>query len=178
VSAPSREEALATLAEGQSAIEALIAGLTEAEMCRPGTIGGGWSAKDLLGHLAFWEELASQALAEWSERRRPSVIAIFERGGDGVDEANARNQEQTAAQTLDQVRARAAAAHAAIVAIRAMPDARWQEAPFYPDRHHPTLADLLGGILGAPGRPFGHAFAHRPDLEAYVASLGGGGRQG
>ena len=30
----------------------------------------------------------------------------------------------------------------------------------------------LGGILGAADGPFRHAFAHLPDLHAYVASLG------
>ncbi len=28
---------------------------------------------------------------------------------------------------------------------------------------------LLGSVMGAPKRPFGHAFAHLPDLEAFVS---------
>jgi len=29
---------------------------------------------------------------------------------------------------------------------------------------------MLGSITGAPDRPFGHAWAHLADLEAYVAA--------
>lgn len=167
---PTRDQALETLAAGQRELGALFAKLSDQEMVRPRTISGGeWSAKDLLGHIAFWEELALQALADWRERRRPAVIALFE---EGVDAANMRNQERTAARSIEDVRARATTAHQATVdAIRAITDEEWQSKPFYPDPHHPTLADLLGGVLGAPRRPFGHAFAHLPDLKRYVDSL-------
>ena len=59
-----RQEALATLAEGDAALGALFAQLSSDQLIEPATIGGGdWSAKDLLGHIAFWEELAAQTLA-------------------------------------------------------------------------------------------------------------------
>jgi len=70
--------------------------------CRwaPATIGtGAWSAKDLLGHLAFWEELAAQALANWRAGQRPSAEDLFDQRR--TDAANAGNDERSSGQSLD-----------------------------------------------------------------------------
>ena len=170
---PTRDEAIAMLEEGQSAIQALFEELSDQEMTRPATIGGGdWSAKDLMGHIAFWEELAAEALSDSRAGRRPGVLQIFDKNQEGVDEANAQNQMRTATQSLEQVRCRADAAYAVILeAIGSMSDDEWQANVFNPNARVSTLAELLGGVLGAPRRPFGHVFAHLPDLEAYVNSL-------
>src|SRR5207245_7846791 len=62
-------QAAAALEEGNAALQELCARLSADEMVRPATIGGGqWSAKDLLAHVAFWEELAAQTLADWRAR--------------------------------------------------------------------------------------------------------------
>jgi hypothetical protein len=52
-----------------------------------------------------------------------------------------------------------------------MADQEWEARAFYPTERRDRLALLLGSITGAPGQPFGHAFAHVPDLEAFVSSL-------
>ena len=171
---PTRDQASKTLQEGQAALQALFSRLSNEEMTRPATVGGGsWSAKDLMGHVAFWEELAADTLADWRAGRRPSVEQIYDEGAAGIDSANARNQARTAEQPLDAVRARATAAHVTVVqAVRAMSDEEWRAEAFYPNARRPTLAELLGSTLGAPEQPFGHAFAHAPDLKAYVESLG------
>src|SRR5262249_57451316 len=96
---PTREEAIATLEEGQAALDTLLARLSPEQLVRPATIGGGdWSAKDLLGHIAFWEELASQALNDWCAGRTPAVEQIFAGGAATVGAANAENQQRTARQ--------------------------------------------------------------------------------
>ena len=171
---PSRNQAITTLAEGQAALAALFAKLSDEEMTRPSTIGGGeWSAKDLMGHIAFWEELAVETLADWRAGRRPSVEYISDAGEEGIDAANACNQARTAGESLDGVRARAATAHATVLqAIRAMSEDEWRARALYPNAGRATLAERLGSTLGAPAQPFGHAFAHLPDLRAYVESLG------
>lgn len=171
---PSRDQAIATLEEGHAALRSLFDGLTPEQFARPSTIGGGdWSAKDLMAHIAFWEELAAQAVEEWRERRRPAVEDIFDAGQGGVDAANARNQRHSSVQAPEDVRARADEAHrAVIVAVRELPDGEWRAKAFYPAERRATLGRLLGGVLGARRRPFGHAFAHLPDLRAYVAALG------
>jgi hypothetical protein len=168
---PTHAQAAATLEEGNAALAALFGHLSPAEMTRPATIGGGeWSAKDLLGHVAFWEELAAQSLSEWRAGQRPAIESLL--GPEATDAANARNQERTARQSLATVAARADAAHRTILeAIQAMSDEEWRASSFYADAHNATLADLLGNVLGAPTGPFQHAFAHLDDLRTYFNSL-------
>jgi hypothetical protein len=173
VATPTRNEALATLEEGQTALDKLLARLSDDELTRPATIGGGaWSAKDLLGHIAFWEELALQSLDAFRAGRSADAEGIFSGGATGVDAANARNQERTATQSLAEVRARAKATHAAILsAIRAATDAEWQASVPTAGTRRQKVVTLVGGVLGAPKRPFGHAFAHLADLQTYVDSI-------
>src|SRR5712691_2435247 len=103
----STDEAVEVLESGNRAIRELLELIDADELVRPGTMGGGaWSVKDLLGHIAFWEELALDTLDEWQRKERPSVIAIFERGPAGTDEANAENQKATAQQSPSEVHAR------------------------------------------------------------------------
>lgn len=167
-------EAIETLSEGQSRLDALFARLSDEEMLRPATIGSGkWAAKDLMGHVAFWEELAVEAVSAWRDDRPPEVARIFAKGREGVDEANARNQSHTGSQSLAEVRDRADAAHAAVLkAVAEISEDEWCAEVSTSGSEKSTLAELLGTVLGAPKRPFGHAFAHLPDLEAYVRSLG------
>ena len=60
-----RQDAVAILEDGQDRLEALFARLSDERFVRRGTIGGEWSAKDLMGHVAFWEEIALASLACW-----------------------------------------------------------------------------------------------------------------
>jgi hypothetical protein len=166
-----RNEALATLAEGKAALDALVAQLDDTQFERPATIGGGdWSARDLVAHLAWWEEIAQQAADEWRAGRVPWIEEVFR--DKTVDEVNASNDARTRGQTSAEVRDRAARAHEAICAtISGMSDDEWLQKPFYGADKRKSLGMLLASILGAPKRGFGHAFAHLPDLEEYVSSL-------
>lgn len=153
-----REQAAATLNDGYAAVETRLAGRSDEELLRPGP-DGGWSAKDLLGHLAFWEELALLAIAEIREDRPLTVGPIFADGG--VDAANARNQEESAGMPLTDVRERFTSTHALLTeAIKSMPLEEWRHKTTGADGRIRPLYELLGSILGAPKRPFGHAFAH------------------
>ena len=174
---PRRGEARATLDEGYEALEALFARLSAEQMEQPATIGGGdWSAKDLRGHIAFWEELAAEAAGSWREGRRPEAEDIFVNGAAGVDAANARNFERTHAQTLQEVDARARKAHGDVLSlVDTLSDEDWaSKAPYETERRR-TLGTMIGSIMGAPKRPFGHALAHVDDLRAYVESATRGG---
>ncbi len=176
---PTPDEAIAILEEGQAALAAGWTRLSAAELERPATIGGGdWSAKDLIGHLAFWEELALTTLDDWQASRPLSVGAIFAGGSHGVDAANAENQARTAAASLEAVQERATAAHQALLAaLRSIGPEEWHAARVLSESTgERSLGELLGGILGAPDRLFGHAFAHVADLQAYVSAVAGEGR--
>lgn len=167
---PTRTEAIAALNENHAVLTGLLNSLSDEDLHRPKTIGdGNWSAKNLMGHIAFWEELALEALADRRAGRRPAVEAIFEQG---VDAANAEDQARWADRSPDDVRTRAKTSHETLVkALSGLSDDEWKAKAPYPTKRRETLAVLLGSILGAPKRPFDHALAHLPDLEAYVASL-------
>jgi hypothetical protein len=179
VAQPTREEAVRTLQEGRDRVDALMEGLSEGQLTHPGTIGGGdWSAKDLIGHLATWEEAALRTLREFQRGEMPWI-----EGDDGpfatpdaarVDAFNARSVAEKQRHTLTEVAAKAGHTHRELIeAIEGLTDDQWRAKAIHPTsmNRRRRLVTLLGSVLGAPRRPFGHAFAHLPDLEAYVASL-------
>lgn len=176
---PSREEAVSILEEGNARIEELLAGVPEAELTREATIGGGeWSGKDLIGHLTTWEEFALRTLAEWRRGEVPWVETehgpFHGPGNEAVDAINAAAVEEKRRLSLDEVRRMSRETHHTLVAeITALSDDEWRAKAFYPTEggRRNRLVTLLGAVLGAPKGPFGHAFAHIPDVEAFVASL-------
>ena len=175
---PSRHEAISTLREGQEQLDELLARLSDEDLVKPATIGGGdWSAKDLVGHVASWEEVALTSLAEWRRGEMPGV----ERpggpmtGSSGVDAFNARAVEDKRRLPLQEVVRHARTTHQDLLeAIDGLSDEEWlAKAPYQgTDGRDRLLATLLGFLTAAPQRLFGHVFAHLPDLEAYVRSVG------
>jgi hypothetical protein len=171
---PSRDEALELLEDGDTRLGALVDRLSEDDLTRPATIGGGaWSAKDLIGHIASWGEIALEAVSDWQAAKMPRTQAEGFWTHQVVDRVNAENVESKRGLPLDEVVSRSAEIHRAVLAaIRSLGDPDWNSPPPYPAAERITLGHVLGGILSAPNRPFGHAFAHLPDLHAYVESLG------
>lgn len=168
-----REQAIATVEEGDRAISALAAKISDAALVRPATIGGGdWSAKDLLGHLSQWEEFALEAIGAWRRGEVPFVEATPK----GVDELNADAVASKAHRTPHDIRAEARDVHDRLIAeMRSVSDEEWRSAPTFQMRDRRPLGAFIGGVLGAPQRPFGHAYAHLDDLEAFVRSLSADG---
>ena len=172
---PSRTQALATLEAGQDELDALFGQLSDVELSQPGTIGrSDWAAKDLMGHIAFWEELALETIDAWRAGQRPRVEDISDQAG--TDRANADNQARTTPQSAAEIRSRAASAHQAVLAaIHSLSDADWNTPATYDSPTKASLGELLGGVLGAPDHPFGHTYAHLDDLRSYVRSRRGAG---
>jgi hypothetical protein len=179
VAQPTREEAIRTLRDGHDQLDSLAQALTDEDLTRPATMGGGeWSAKDILGHIATWEEVALRTLEEFRRGETPWIErdeGPFAAPATGrVDAFNARTVAEKQRRPLEQVRREAAGTHRGLVeAIRALTDEEWTAKASYPTpmNRRRRLVTLLGSVLGAPQRPFGHAFAHLPDLEAYITSL-------
>jgi len=161
-----RQEAVAILDDRDGRLHQLLDRLGAEPMAAPATIGGGdWSAKDLLAHIAFWEELAVERLGDWRAGQLPPRRE--------TDELNAENQERSAGQSLETVRERARSAHAGLVqAIVAMDDEEWTETRAFGERAF-SLGELLGGITAGEAGAFDHVDAHIEDLRAYVESLSG-----
>jgi len=176
VALPTRDQAIDVLDEGRSAIGELYGGLTEDQAARPATIGGGdWSAKDLVAHLETWEAIALKTIEEWRDGVVPSIEEAFAKGPEAIDALNAEWYEAKLALTPSEVETQAAQTHRDLVEeIRHMDDAEWASKAFYETDRRQRLGQLLAAILGAPKRPFGHAFAHIPDLRAYVESVAAG----
>jgi hypothetical protein len=170
---PTPTGAVRTLEEGNQAVTELSSGLTDEQLGQPATIGDGdWSARDLLAHLEVWEALALQSLQEWRNATRPFIEDVFAKGADGIDELNSERVQAKRGLSLDEVRIQCADTHRELIEeLSHMGDEEWSAKAFYDTERRTTLGNLLGSVTGAPKRPFGHAFAHLPDLEAYCASL-------
>ena len=176
---PSRQEAISILEEGNARLQELLQGIPEEDLTRESTIGGGdWSAKDVIGHLASWEELALRSLEEW---RRGEVPWVEHDGGpfrspgtEGVDAFNARVVGEKRRLSLDEVQRDSREVHQRLITeITALSDEEWRAKAVYPTEagRRNRLVTLLGAILGAPKGPFAHAFAHIPDVETFVATI-------
>jgi hypothetical protein len=141
-----RMEALARLREGQERMDALLAHLRGEELTRPATIGSGdWSAKDLIGHIATWEELALAAIRDFGSHRTPwpeRKGGVFSAPATGkISAFNARTVGQKRGLSLREVKAAARRTH------------------------HELLSSINTGA-------FRHNLDHLPDLEAYVLPRG------
>jgi hypothetical protein len=173
-----RLEALARLQEGHERMDALLAHLKGKDLTRPAAIGNGdWSAKDLIGHVATWEELALSAIRDFGSHRTPwpeRKDGVFAAPATGkISAFNARTVGQKRGLSLPEVRAEARRTHRELLSsIESLSDDDWKARAFYPtpNNRRRTLAALLGAILAASTGAFRHDFDHLPDLEAYVRS--------
>jgi hypothetical protein len=157
----SRGEALAALQAGQDELDRLVNQLTDAQLDEPGTLPGGWAAKDVVGHVAFWEELGLETIDSFRGGITPRVATTE------TDALNAQNQAEQAGRSIFELRNRAGDAHEALLGVlHTLTDAEWHARVPWPDDR--VLGDYLGGVLGAPDRPFGHAYAHLDDLRKFV----------
>ncbi|MBI3647170.1 MAG: DinB family protein [Actinobacteria bacterium] len=160
--AVTREAALETLESGRRKIEALLARLTPAQMLAPGIGGGEWSPKDLLGHLALWQEIALRTITEFRRAERPWIAGVFSTPGPGP------NDDELAARapwSFDRALEAYSRSWAELVrSLRDLHDSEW----LAPADGEDALGELLGVVLGKEELPFGHAFAHIPDLESFV----------
>lgn len=164
----SPEEALAILEEGQNKILNLLEAIPKKDLDKPlGT--GEWSIKDLVGHVASWEELAVKALREWRERKPLTVQGIVGVQG-GVDSFNADEVEKHRESSAEDALERASTVHQELLSeISAVDRNVWLEPPYYETKRPRTLGGTVGAITGGKARgDFGHVFDHIDDLQSYL----------
>jgi DinB family protein len=157
----SRAEAIGRLESGHARIETLLVSVPVGARTAPGLGGGTWTPKDLVGHLASWEERALEALEAWSRGEPAPIDRLFR--SRSLSALNAGWVDEKAPWTWGRARRQAAGVHTRVVtAILELPDTRWT-APATPRGRKP-LGDRLGSILGGPAGPFMHADAHVESL--------------
>jgi len=166
---PTRTQALKIIEDGDRAVRDLIAQLPRRALTTSGLGGGDWSPKDLLGHLAAWEERAVAAMQAWDEGHGPAFEKeLWSRSTSAI---NKESVERKAKLSTPEIIRRADATHADLVGrIRAMSDRRWREPGTSRGRN--PVGERLGGILSGPGGHFRHADAHLKDLRAFVEEHG------
>lgn len=164
----SPDEALEVIARYHRDVRSLLAGISLEDLEEPATIGGGeWSAKDLVGHLTTWEEIALTSAEEWRRGERPVIEDTFARaGGDALNADEVARKSVLPApellQRFDEVHEQLAATLGGITAQE------WAQPAAYADHEAgTTLGSLLGRILGSERGPFHHVAAHQADLRAF-----------
>jgi uncharacterized protein (TIGR03083 family) len=163
---PGRDEAIDILEDGDARLRDLLDGLSPEQLTAAATIGGGdWSAKDLVGHIAFWEELALEALAACRSGREPEPAG-------GVDEVNAVNQVRKRDWPLERILRESRETHERLIReMRTLGEDEWTTPASKTFARPERLGERLGGLTGSQEGGFRHAFAHLGDLRAYVGSL-------
>lgn len=120
--------------------------------------------KDLVGHLASWEELA----LVWAEQKRPRDPSPLV-----TDDYNAREVARRRDWPLARVTEESAMTHARLIeAIERMDDDAWAVPVDVPGRGAAPLGLVIGRVLGGDAHGlFAHDLAHLDDLEAYARGL-------
>jgi uncharacterized damage-inducible protein DinB len=71
-----KEEVLARLAESRQTLHQAIEGLSKEEMTQP-QVEGVWTVKDVLGHIASWEETCLEPLRRYADGG-PFAVEVIE----------------------------------------------------------------------------------------------------
>ena len=95
-----------------SSLQKLLDPLEDAALTAP-LEPGGWSPKDLMAHIADWEQYV---VLRVEARRRGETPPVWGPDDEQVDEKNAELMALNQTLSLDAVRSKAAGSHAAIVA--------------------------------------------------------------
>ena len=161
--------AVGRLEEGQRALDDALAGLTDQQIRRTATLGGGgWSVKDLIDHIASWERRALEVF-DAAARDAPFEALI---GIRAVDVLNERNLAASRARSLRDVRRDARTAHRELMARMAGQTADdWRSLVTMSTGRRHQLGTLVGSTTAGPSGPFMHVWAHLPDLHSYLAKV-------
>ncbi len=124
-----KEELLAELEKARSELRASYEGLPDEQMTRLGAVGE-WSVKDVLSHVASWDEVVLADLERIARGDTPA-LATIDLESANYDAANAAIMSQRRDLPLEQVVRDLDADRAAIVAaVGRLPDSALAEGQF------------------------------------------------
>jgi hypothetical protein len=159
-------QAIRILERGRTRIDALIHEIPKQARAARGLGGGVWSPKDLVGHLASWEEHALDAVVAWERGERAPIDDLGRMLSTRA--INDQNVSRKSGWSFARVQRESERTHEELVdAIRTLHVDRWT-APVGRRGRRP-LWQRLGGILSGPGGPFRHDESHVPSLADFVS---------
>ena len=150
-----KENLLARLFAGREAFEAALARVPEEQM-QTIILHDDWSVQDLLGHIAFWQELAASDLGALRAGQTPNLVT-------DMDALNARILNDFRHLSLDEVREREQVAYQHVLD---MIESATDDELFKPDHFawtngNPFLAWIVGNT-------WEHYAEHLPELQAWL----------
>jgi hypothetical protein len=154
-----RTELLNLIYASRTRLEAALARFEPSAMSRT-TLPNGWTIKDLLAHLGWWEQYCAGLYQSQAAGEQPQTV-------NGEAQVTARNQDaydQFRTRDLDEVRAYEVAAFRSLLEIV-------ETAP-QPDLFDPQRFDWLNGVSFAEvvgWNTYGHYAEHFPDLDSILA---------
>jgi uncharacterized protein (TIGR03083 family) len=133
-----KDEVLAHMRRERATLDALVASLSEAQLVEP-ELEAGWSVKDVLAHIAAWEQLCVKWIREGRCDEGPFTQESIDAFNQSIHEANR-------GRSPDAIREESRRSYAAIVeTVEALPD------------------DLDAAPAWAPGRPLGEIISSNSD---------------
>jgi hypothetical protein len=121
-----KDEFLVRVREGHASVDERVRAMDAAELERPRR-DDGWSARDVLAHIAAWYDVATGRLRLLAEDKADRIRWVEDE--QAVDAWNAAFYAQACGLSTDEVRAGFAQAHDALVsALEALPDDLWTQA--------------------------------------------------
>ena len=108
----SREEILDALRSARRDLEDAIASVPEGRIGEPGVVAE-WSVRDLVGHVATWEQVAITALRRFLADRDLKAVVTWT----DVDGLNARESRRKSAFSLVQLRGEFEESHSQLAAL-------------------------------------------------------------
>jgi hypothetical protein len=153
-----RTELLAQMDAGRARLETALARVDAGELAAP-VLHDGWSIKDTLFHIGFWERRA----ANLYETLRRGDTPVTARSDADVDELNARAYKEGQERSPDEVRSEEAAAHLALRQIAATAP----EADLFDPARFPW-AEGRAFYNWIEGNSYGHYDEHLPEVMAWL----------
>jgi len=134
----SKDEILTRLAESRRALHQAIQGLSEEEMTQV-QVEGVWTIKDVLGHIASWEETCLEPLRRYADGG-PFEVEVIQDYLAWNDEQAARKRDTPLDTILDEL---AAIRQALVAAASRLSAEQWEQQVPFSWGGEGTMAEVL-----------------------------------